>query len=162
MEIERHEQARLFIDKFLVGEISAHEQNSLQSHLRECAACQEYKDLSARAIAGLNGFSFEVTPGLNERVQDSITSLALRLESDRFRRGAMRWNIAAALMLTVTGSFVAWESAGFLAQFLDVTQREVQLRVLIFWILPSLCISLSLLVIPRLSAGAIHKEGRTA
>ena len=155
-----HEQATL-IDKLLAGAASPEEERRLREHLRDCVACQQRMDTSRRAIAGLSGFSFAVNPGLNTQVQNAITQRVRQLEMEHSRHRSLK-TFAAALVLTVIGSLLAWNFAGLLAGSLNLTTDQLQLGLLAFWVAPSLLISLLLLLAPRLTNGQLSREGWTA
>jgi hypothetical protein len=160
MQTERHQEMNL-IDKLLAGDASQSEERKLRDHLRECALCQQYMDASNRAVTGLSGFSFEIDPNLNARVQNAITQRVQQLEVEQPRRHTLR-TFAAALALTVVGSIAAWNSTGFAAARLNLAPSQFQLGLLIFWVVPSALISIFIPVISRLTAGQpLSREGRS-
>jgi anti-sigma factor RsiW len=157
MQTNLHEQSAL-INKLLTGTITPQEERSLREHLRDCAACQEQMDTSRRAIGGLSGFSFAVNPALNAQVQNAITKRVRQLEMQHSKHRSLK-TFAAALVLTVAGSFLAWNFTGPLASSLNLTTNQLQLGLLFFWVAPSLLFSLLILVAPRLTNGQLNKEG---
>ena len=94
----KHEQTAL-IDKLLAGAITPQEERNLREHMRDCTACQQYMDVSRRAITGLKEFSFEVNPSLNAQVQNAITQRVRELEMQYAKRRSLK-TFAAALALT--------------------------------------------------------------
>lgn len=159
MQIDPHEQALRIIDKSLVAKISDEEEVQLSMHLRECQPCHHHRELSARAAQVLNDFSFEVSPELTARIQQSITDRAEELQANRRRMQDAWWSFGAALLLTVTGSVVAWEFAGLLSPYFNVDQKQLQIAALLLLLLPSLFASMLLPVAGRLSYGGFAKEG---
>jgi predicted anti-sigma-YlaC factor YlaD len=159
MQIDPHEQALRIIDKSLVAKISNEEEVQLSIHLRECQSCRSYHELSAHAAQVLNDFSFEVSPVLTSRIQQSITDRAEELQVNRARMQDVWWSFAAALFLTVAGSVVTWESASLLSPYFNVDQKQLQMVGLLFLLLPSLFASILLPVAGRLSYGGLAKEG---
>ena len=159
MQTNRHEQAAL-IDKLLAGAITPQEERNLREHLRDCSACQQHMDTSRRAIAGLKEFSFEVNPNLNAQVQNAIMQRVRELEAQHSKHRSLKI-FAAALVLTVIGSLLAWSFTGPLAGSLNLTTNQLQLGLLLFWVAPSLLFSLLILVAPRLTNGQLNKEGWT-
>jgi hypothetical protein len=53
----------------------------------------------------------------------------------------------AAFILTALGSSAAWNAASWASEYANVAGSSLRLGVLIFWLLPSLSASLSLLAI---------------
>ena len=160
MQTNRHEQAAL-IDKLLTSTITPPEERSLREHLRECTACQQQMDVSQRAITGLGGFLFEMNPNLNAQVQNAITQRVRELEMQRSKHCSLK-TFAAALAFTVIGSLLAWSFTGLLAGSLNITTNQLQLGLLLFWVAPSVLISLLILVAPHLTNGQLDREGWTA
>lgn len=155
MNIDNHENFRHLIDESLVGRLSAEREQSLRDHLDRCAACQEYVSANNRVIAGLGGFSFEVDPTLNARVLSSL------------RRptppGRWRWALisVAAVVLALAGSFVDLRFGDLLASIFDIQSMPVRQGLLVFWIVPSLCVLLLFPLLPLLSKAGTHREERT-
>ncbi len=160
MQTNRHQQAGL-IDKLLTGAITAPEEKNLRDHLRDCAVCQEYMDTSRRTIEGLSGFSFEVNPNLNAQMQGAITERVRQWEMQHAKHRSLK-TFAAALVLTVVGSLLAWSFTGPLADKLNITINQLQMGLLFFWVGPSLLLSFLILVAPRLTNISLNREGRTA
>jgi hypothetical protein len=82
MPADRHESICHIIDKSLAGGASVQEEQSLREHLLTCAPCGEYLAASNRAIAGLQGFSFDMDPELDRRVLASLAVRAQQLEAN--------------------------------------------------------------------------------
>jgi hypothetical protein len=153
MQTDSHSTARGIIDASFVSELSVQEERLLMDHLRDCVVCQEYRNIGARTVSSLKGFSFEVDPDLNAKVFASLTARAQQLEATRPARKEMLPSFLAALAFTVIGSFVASRFASPLAAVFHVQQAQVQLGWLAFWVLPSLFLSMLVPVLPRLSGG---------
>ena len=109
-------------------------------------------------LAGLSGFSFEVTPTLNARVLEAIT---LKVERDRLAQAGrcaflrphhvpMKvWAaFAGALLMSFSGSALVYQMAKRLALPMHFDAAQVQTGVLVFWLLPSLCAAFCLLAAP--------------
>ncbi|HEX4022762.1 MAG TPA: zf-HC2 domain-containing protein [Acidobacteriaceae bacterium] len=159
MQADGHETMRHGIDKTLAGEASPQEEQALREHLRDCAACQEYLNASTRVIASLSEFSFEVDPGLQARVCASLQMRAQQLEAKQPSRRRMLWGCVAALMLTAIGSFVAAQFGGLAAAAFHIEPAQVQFGLVAFWIAPSLCFCLLLLLLPIFPTGWMHTKG---
>lgn len=159
MQTDLHDAMRHIIDKSLVGEASAPEQQELRKHLLGCAACQKYASDSRRAIVGLSGFSFAVDPGLQAKVHAALDLRMQQLQAAQpSRRRIVKVSIIA-LLLTIAGSLGALHVGSPLAAFLHLEPAEAQIGVVAFWILPSLCFSLFLPVLLLLHARATNAKG---
>ena len=163
MNIDHHDTFQHMIDESLAGVLSAEKEQILRVHLSTCATCREYLSASNRAIAGLSGFSFEVSPTLNARVL-----AAIRLQAEEGRgilardTGTMRQDrvpfknwaaFAAALSMSFVGSGLVYQMAEHLAIPMHFVSAQVQAGVLVFWLLPSLCAALCLLAAPGENRG---------
>src|SRR5882724_1314962 len=163
MNIDHHDTFQRMIDESLAGILSAEKEQSLREHLSTCATCREYLSASNRVIAGLSGFSFELTPTLNARV---LAALKLRAQQDRtaqpghprfMRRHNVRFKVwaafAVALSMSVTGSVLVYQVAKLLTVPMHFDIAQVQAGVLVFWLLPSFCAALCLLAAPGENRG---------
>ena len=156
MKTDPHATFRDVIDKTLAGGASPEDDQSLQEHLAACAQCQEYLSAGTRVIAGLDGFSFDVDPGLEQRVFWSLSVRAHQLETTQSHRRRILWGCVGALVLLMTGSWVALEIGNMVAGLLNLPPMQVQRLLLFLWVLPSLCLSLLFPILPVLS----HREER--
>jgi predicted anti-sigma-YlaC factor YlaD len=160
MKADGHETIRHVIDKTLAGEASLQEERSLRKHLQDCAQCQEYLSGSSRVIASLGGFSFDVDPGHQAKVLSSLGLRAQQLEAEQHSRRRIVWGCMAALVLLVTGSFVASQFGGLAAGVLYLQPMQVRRVLLAFWVVPSLCFFLLFPLLPLLSAVRTNRKGR--
>ena len=160
MGTERHEDFEQRIDRRLAGAGTPEEERLLREHVSACAACQEYLDVSGRAIAGLKGFSFEAGPGLNARVAAAIRMRAEQREERRAR--VRRWVglSVVAVVLTLVGSVVDLRVGHLAARLFDLRAAEVRQGLLALWILPSFGLLLLFPLLPLLAAKR-SREGRT-
>ncbi|HEX6496213.1 MAG TPA: hypothetical protein VF018_12060 [Acidobacteriaceae bacterium] len=154
-----HQAMRQIIDKSLVGEASPQEQQALRKHLPACPACQKYASDSRRAIAALGGFSFTADPGLQARVHASLALRAQQLQAAQPRRRRIVEASIVAFLLTLAGSFGAWNIGSPLGALLHLEPAEAQTGVLALWILPSLCFSLLLPVLLLLRPRSTNAKG---
>jgi anti-sigma factor RsiW len=167
MQADLHDAIRHIIDKSLVGEASAQEQQSLREHLRACAQCETYANDSRRAIAGLSGFSFApfaTDPGLQAKVHAALDARAQQLQATQPSRKRPNYRSIvqislAALLLTIVGSFGALHVGSPLAAVLHLPPAQAQAGVLALWILPSLCFCLFLPALLLLPARSMNKKG---
>jgi predicted anti-sigma-YlaC factor YlaD len=153
MKIDPHATIRDVIDKTLAGGASPEEDQSLQEHLATCAQCQEYLSAGTRVIASLGGFSFDVDPGLERKVLRSLSVRAQQLETAQAHRRRIVWGCVGALVLLMTGSWVALEFGNLVAAALNLPPMQVLRLLLLVWVLPSLFLSLLFPVLPLLSHG---------
>jgi anti-sigma factor RsiW len=163
MILDPHERFQRMIDDSLAGAISAEKEHSLREHLATCAPCLEYLSASNRVIAGLSGFSFELTPTLNARVLAALKLQAqqgraaqpgrrrfMRLHNVRFKVWAA---FAVALSMSITGSILVYQVAKLLTVPMHFDTAQVQAGVFVFWLLPSFCAALCLLAAPGENRG---------
>ena len=161
MPTDLHDAMRHIIDKSLVGEASAPEQQELRKHLLGCATCQKYASDTRRAIVGLNGFSFApfaADPGLQAKVHESLALRAQQLQAAQPGRRRIVQVSIVALLLTVLGSWGALHVGTPLAALLHLEPAQAQTGVVALWIFPSLCFALLLPVLLLLRARST-KEG---
>jgi predicted anti-sigma-YlaC factor YlaD len=152
MIADRHEPFRTMIDEVLVAGTSASPQPLLNEHLQSCAQCRDYLEASARVIASLGGFSFEVDPSLQAKVFDALTLRAQQPASAQFNLNRLAMICILAVALTVTGSFFDLTFGGLLASVLDLHRAHLRQGLLTFWIIPSLCLLLLFPMLPLLSS----------
>ena len=151
MRSDDHESFQRRIDESLAGEIAVGEEESLREHLQSCTQCQEYLAASTRVIASLGGFSFDVDPGLQERVCAAVSLRAQQIESVQPSRRRMAWICMTALLLSAAGSFIDMQFGGLIASVLDMQPTQMRHGLVTFWILPSFCFLLLFPVLPLLS-----------
>jgi len=161
MNIHDHESFQHMIDESLAGGIAGEREQSLREHLDTCAPCQEYLRASNRAIAGLGGFSFEVDPSLNAMVLASLRRPAPRLNT--VQPDHRRWGLigVVAVVLTMGGSFFDLQFGRLIASAFDMQRMQVQQGLLVYWIVPSLCVLLLFPLLPLLSKTGAYREERT-
>jgi anti-sigma factor RsiW len=168
MQADLHNAMRHIIDKSLVGEASAQEQQSLREHLRACAQCESYADDGRRAIAGLSGFSFAAfatDPGLQAKVHAALDLRMQQLQATRPSRQRPNYRSVvqlsiAALLLTIVGSFGALHVGNPLAAVLHLPLAQAQAGLFTFWIAPSWCFALLLPVLLLVSARSANRKGQ--
>ncbi|GLQ48398.1 hypothetical protein GCM10007862_34490 [Dyella lipolytica] len=158
MNIDHHESFQRMIDESLVGAISAEKEQSLREHLSTCTPCKEYLSASKRVIAGLSGFSFEVNPTLNARILAALRPQAEQVHEvlahhpDAMRQHNMRFKIwaafAVALSMSIVGSALVYQVAKLLATPMYFDNAQLQVGVLVFWLLPSFCSALWMFAAP--------------
>lgn len=160
MQADLHNSMRHLIDKSLVGEASAQEQQSLQEHLRACTECETYANDGRRAIAGLGGFSFVADPGSQAKVHAALDLRIQQLQAARPNRQRIAQVSIIALLLTIVGSFGALHVGNPLAAILHLPLAQAQAGLFTFWIVPSWCFSLLLPVLLLFSAKSANKKGQ--
>lgn len=159
MQTDCHESICRMIDKSLLGASSVEEEQTLGEHLHRCEACKCYLDACNRAIASLEGFRFGVDPELNSKVLASLALRSRQLNAERFYRKRLLWSCAIAFVLTVVGSFVASQLGRFAASVLHLQPAQIQLGLVTFWIAPSVCLCLLLLLLPVSPALRTKEKG---
>ena len=163
MILNHHKGFQRMIDESLTGGISGEKEQSLREHLATCAPCLEYLSASNRVVAGLSGFSFELTPTLNARVLAAIKLQAQQVRAAQpGRRGFNRqrnvqfkvWAaFVLALSMSIVGSILVYRFARLLTVPVYFDTAQVRAGMLVFWLLPSFCAALCLLAAPREKRG---------
>ncbi len=168
MQTDLHDAMRHIVDKSLVGEASAPEQQELRKHLLGCAACQKYAGDSRRAIVSFNGFSFPpfgADPGLQAKVHAALDLRMQQLQAAQPNRqrpsyqSIVRISIAAFL-LTIVGSFGALYLGDPLAALLHLPLAQAQAGLFTFWIAPSWGLALLVPVLLLVSARSANGKGQ--
>ena len=160
MSSERHERFEELVDRRLAGAGSLEEERALGEHLAECAGCREYLSASQRAIAGLNGFSFEAGPALNAKVMAAVRERAAEMEERRARTAHWVRMGLIAVVLTVVGSVVDLGVGRLAAGVFDLRAGAVREGLMAVWIVPSFGLLLLFPMLPWL-AGNKPGKGRT-
>jgi anti-sigma factor RsiW len=160
MQADLHNEMRHIIDKSLVGEASAQEQQSLREHLHACAQCERYADDGRRAIASLSGFSFAADSGLQAKVHAALDLRMQQLQTTPPNRQSIVQVSIAALLLTIVGSFGALHMGNPLAAVLHLPLAQAQAGLFTFWIAPSWCFALLLPALLLISARSANKKGQ--
>jgi anti-sigma factor RsiW len=154
-----HPSICALIDKSLAGAASPQEEQSLREHLASCAPCAEHLEATRRVVAGLEGFSFALGPGLDHQVLAAVALRAQQLETSRIRRLQMGWGSLLALLLTAAGSFAASRLGSLAAPALHLDPAQMRFGLAAFWITPSLFICMLLLLLPTLHGSLSNKKG---
>src|SRR5215831_9659544 len=114
MPLENHEKVRLLLHRSLVEGISPEDRHWLDAHVVQCAECDRYADLSARAVRALDWFALEPDPAAALRVENVVRSRAEAMRLAEAHARSLWIGTAVAIFLTFTGSVVAWRSLAWL------------------------------------------------
>jgi hypothetical protein len=161
MPLEIHERARFLLRQSLLEGISMEDRQWLDAHVGQCAECDRYADLSARAVRALDWFALEPDPAAALRVENVVRSRAEGLRSAEAHARSLWIGTAVALFLTFTGSAVAWRIWAWLASQWDLPGRVWQIGFAAFWLLPSLLLALLPLFRRRLLGEDSDSHGQT-
>lgn len=141
-----HEKARAIADRGDIADISAAEQIWLEDHLQECSECRRYVETTLRVIRELGMFSFPMDSDLVARTQDALTRRAQQLESEHSRHRVFLRAFALACLFTGLGSVLAWQVSAWIAQQSQLAAWKWEAGLALFWILPSLAITMLLVL----------------
>ena len=160
MPLEYHEKARFLLHRALVEGISLDDRRWLDAHVRQCAECARYADLSARAVRALDCFALEFDPSAALRVENMVRSRAQEMRSAESHARSHLVGTGVAIFLTFTGSAVAWRAVAWLASQWNLPSRAWQIAFAAFWLLPSLVLALLPLLRTRLLGEDSHSKGQ--
>ena len=143
---------RELIDRSFVEEVSEGERQLIHNHIGKCDGCKRYVELTARAIRGLREFSFTSEPDSNAQVLEILAHHAGTMRQHNLQ--SRIWAaFAVALSMSFVGSALVYQMAKRLAVPMHFDTAQVQAAVLVFWLLPSFCSALCLLVAPGENRG---------
>ena len=142
MPLENHEKARFLLHRSLVEGISLEDRAWLDAHVRQCAECARYADLSARAVRALDWFAIELDPAAARRVENVVRSRAEEMRSAESHVKSLWIGTGVAIFLTFTGSAVTWHVLAGLARQWNPPSHVWQIVFAAFWLLPSLLLAL--------------------
>lgn len=147
IRLECDKRFRELIDRSFVEEVSEDERQLIHDHIRDCDGCKRYVELTARTIRGLREFTFTGEPDSNARVREVLAhhTGTMRQHNVQFKIWAA---FAVALSMSFVGSALVYQMAKRLAVPMHFDTAQIQAGVLVFWLLPSLCSALCLLVAP--------------
>ena len=150
--MEGDKRFRELIDRSFVEEVSEGERQLIHDHIRDCDGCKRYLELTARTIRGLREFTFTSEPDSNAQVREILADHTgtMRQHNVQFRIWAA---FAVALSMSFVGSALVYQVTKRLAVPMHFDTAQVQAGVLVFWLLPSLCAALCLLVAPGKNRG---------
>ena len=150
--MEGDKRFRELIDRSFVEEVSEAERQLIHDHIRDCDGCKRYLELTARTIRGLRAFTFTSESDSNAQVRQILAhhTQTMRQHSVQFKVWAA---FAVALLMSIVGSALVYQAAKLLAVPMHFNAAQVQARVLVFWLLPSLCAALRLLAAPGENRG---------
>ncbi len=161
MPLESHEKARFLLQRALVEGISMEDRHWLDAHVGQCAECGRYADLPARAVRALDWFAFELDPAAAGRVENAVRRRAEELRSAESQARRLWIGTGVAIFLTFTGSAIAWHTLAWLASQWSLPSRVWQVVFAVFWLLPSLLLSLLPLFRRRLLGEDSDSRGQT-
>ena len=124
----------------------------MHNHIRDCDGCKRYVELTARTIRGLREFTFTSEADSSAQVREILAhhTKAMRQHNVQLKIWAA---FAVALSMSIVGSALVYQVAKFLAAPMRFDNAQVQVGVLVFWLLPSLCAALCLLAAPGENRG---------
>jgi hypothetical protein len=145
--MEGEKRFRELIDRSFVEEVSEGERQLIHDHIRDCDGCKRYLELTARTIRGLREFTFTSETDSSALVREILAHQTgtMRPHNVQFKVWA---GFAAALLMSFVGSAFVYQVAKLLAVPTHFDTAQVQAGVLVFWLVPSFCAALCLLVAP--------------
>ena len=154
MPCDRHELFRQSIDRLLVGECPADEEQALHLHLQSCGECQRSLAGSRRVIDSLQAFAFDVDPALERKVLAAMGARAAQLEAKPLGSPRVLPMFLVAVVLTMVGSLLELQFGTLVATLLDIEGAQARRALLDLWIVPSTLVLLLFPILPLLSKGS--------
>ena len=152
IRLECDKRFRELIDRSFVEEVSEGERQLIHNHIRDCDGCKRYVELTARTIRGLREFTFTSEPDSTAQVREILAHHAGTMRPHNLQ--SRIWAaFAVALSMSFVGSALVYQMAKRLAVPMHFDTAQVQAAVLVFWLLPSFCSALCLLVAPGENRG---------
>jgi hypothetical protein len=150
--MECDKRFRELIDRSFVEEVSEGERQLIHDHIRNCDGCKRHVELTARTIRGLREFTFTSDRDSNALVREILAhhSGTMRQQNVQFKIWAA---FAVALSMSFVGSALVYQMAKRMAVPIHFDTAQVQVGVLLFWLLPSFCSALCLLAAPGENRG---------
>jgi predicted anti-sigma-YlaC factor YlaD len=152
IRMEGDKRFRELIDRSFVEEVSEYERQLIHDHIRDCDSCKRYLELTARTIRGLREFTFTTEPDSSAHVREILAH-----HTETTRQHQVRFKIwaasAVALLTSFVGSALVYQVTKRLVVPMHFDTAQVEVGVLVFWLLPSLCSALFLLTAPRENRG---------
>ncbi len=144
IRLECDKRFRQLIDKSFVEEVSESERRLVHDHIRDCDGCRRYVEVTARTIQGLKEFTFTSEPDSSAQVLEILAhhTGTMRQHHAQFRVWAA---FAVALSMSFVGSALVYLMAKRLSVAIHFDAAQIQVGVLVFWLLPSFCSALCLL-----------------
>lgn len=143
---------RELIDRSFVEEVSESERRLMHDHIRGCAECERYVELTARTIQGLRDFTFASEADSSALVSEIFAHHTATVRPHNVQ--LKTWvAFAAALSMSFVGSALMYQVARFLAAPMQFDNAQLQTGVLVFWLLPSFCAALCMFAAPGQNRG---------
>jgi predicted anti-sigma-YlaC factor YlaD len=146
-----HDEVRRLIAT-VATDLSEAQQALLNRHLQDCEPCRDYAAAAAEIVRAVRSVPLAADPMLVRNTQARVRARAIELRQHnvQFRIWAA---FAVALSMSIVGSALVYQVAKFLAAPMHFDTAQVQVCVLVFWLLPSLCAALCLLAAPGENRG---------
>lgn len=132
MREEIHERAVRLIETRQVESIPADDDEWLQGHLENCAACRERAQGVERALQSLRSAVAAVNPSLVTRTQLRVRLRAQELQEQQARMRALWVSCTLSWILGAASAPLLWEGFEWIGQRMPLP-RAIWLTALVFW-----------------------------
>jgi predicted anti-sigma-YlaC factor YlaD len=154
MKADIHQQVQQWIACAGVEDVAGEGSASLQQHLLECPSCRDYADAASQMVEALRSVPFAADSNLVRSTQQRVRARAYQLQQERNRLQFVWMSCAlVAFAAAVTTPFL-WQGFRWISEIANVSTPVWQIGFAIFWISPSLAISVFLV------ARGIHLDHR--
>ena len=144
MTKDLHDRAKELAVASRVEGISASDRAWLDTHLQNCAACQEFSSATERAIRGLHLVPVQVDPALVDRTRRAVHRRASELRGRQSQLVPL-WMLCA--LSWVVGGLtlpLVWEGIEWLRRYVDLPSPVGVLLLIVWWALPTLVVAVYL------------------
>jgi hypothetical protein len=152
-----HERAQQLFSLSLIEGLSSADQTWLETHLRECAGCNQQTAATQELLRALRSIPIATPGDLAARTQ-----LRVRLRAQEFRaatsNGALLWIItAASWLLGVLSAPLVWRGFTWLGTQFNLPKPVLELGFVLWWAVPAL-IALAAVLHQRGATNGIHRS----
>ena len=126
----------------------------LQKHLLECPSCRHYAETASQMVQALRSVPFAADANLVRSTQERVRVRARQLQQERTRLQFVWMSCTLVAFAAAVTTPLLWQGFRWLGEIVNVSPPVWQIGFAIFWISPSLAISLFLV------ARGIHLDDR--
>lgn len=141
------------------NDLSEGQQALLQAHLQDCGPCRDYAAATARIVHAVRSVALAADPKLVRNTQALVRTRALAL------RHRQQWLTLVGLGCPLVGlsagitTALAWRAFDWIGTFAGLPRLLWQVGFAFYWVVPSLLVSVLLLLRGTHLAASGHSQG---